>query len=156
MKQTKISYWLKGLVIVLAIMGILLFGGLTCCAFYLKNTQPDNSLWTFVFFTWYTAALCYVVLIEFWKVCTQIGKDNSFSLENTRAFHHMTICGIAAGIGFTVRLVWLFVCGAITVSGAVFIVTEIILSGIFAVLCEALSRLVQNAYEVKQENELTI
>lgn len=156
MRQTKISYWLKGLVIVLAIMGILFFGGLTYWAIYIKNGQPDNLLWTFVFFAWYTAAFCYVILIEFWKVCTEIGKDNSFSMENTRAFHHMGLCGIAEAVGFAARLLWFFVCGAATLPIAIFIIAEIILSLIFMILCEALSRLVQNAYEVKRENELTI
>lgn len=156
MKQTKISYWLKGLVIVLAVMGILFFGGLTCYAFHMKNEQPDNALWTFVFFAWYTAIFCYVILIEFWKVCTEIGKDNSFSLENTRAFHHMGLCGIAEAVGFAARLLWFCVCGAATFPIAVFLIAELLLSLMFLILCEALSRLVRNAYEVKRENELTI
>ncbi len=149
MKQTKISYWLKGLVIVLAAMGILFFGGLTYYVIYMEYSG-------LVVFVWYTAAFCYVILIEFWRVCTQIGKDNSFSMENTRAFHRMGLCGIAEAAGFAVRLLWLSVCGITTFPVAIFIIAEIILSLIFFILCEALSRLVQNAYEVKLENELTI
>jgi len=36
MKQTKISYWLKGMTILLAVMGIFFFGALTAYAFQLK------------------------------------------------------------------------------------------------------------------------
>lgn len=156
MKQKKISYWLKGLAIVLAVMGILLFAALTGYAFYLKSENPGNPRWGFVFFSWFTAVFCYAILIEFWKVCTEIGKDNSFSLENTAAFHHMGLCGIAVAAGFLVRMIWIFAIGQMNLLNAVFIICEIILSGVFTVLCEALSKLIQNAYEVKRENELTI
>lgn len=36
MKQTKISYWLKGMTILLAVMGVFFFGALTAYAFQLK------------------------------------------------------------------------------------------------------------------------
>jgi hypothetical protein len=156
MKQTKISYWLKGLVIVLAIMGIVIFGVLTCYGFFLRSQQPDSRMWTFIFFTWYTAALCYLILFEFWKVCTEIGRDNSFSMENSLSFHHMGFCGIAGAAGFLVRILWFSLCGLLTPPMAGFHILELLICWIFTVLCEALSQLIQNAYEVKRENELTI
>jgi hypothetical protein len=156
MKQTKISYWLKGLVIILALMGIAVFGGLTFYGFFLRNQQPDSRMWTFVFFTWYTAVLCYLILFEFWKVCTEIGRDNSFSMENSLYFHRMGLCGIAGAAGFLVRILWFALCGLLTPPMAGFHILELLICGIFMVLCEALSQLIQNAYEVKRENELTI
>jgi hypothetical protein len=156
MKQTKISYWLKGLVIILALMGIAVFGGLTFYGFFLRNQQPDSRMWTFVFFTWYTAVLCYLILFEFWKVCTEIGRDNSFSMENSLYFHRMGLCGIAGAAGFLVRILWFSLCGLLTPPMAGFHILELLICGIFTVLCEALSQLIQNAYEVKRENELTI
>lgn len=156
MKQRKISYWLKGLVIVLAVMGILLFSAITWYGFCMKNTDPGNPLWGFIFFSWITAAFCYTILYEFWTVCTEIGKDNSFSMENAHAFHHMGICSTAAAAAFLVRMVWIIFIGKITPLIVVIILCEIFFCGVFTVLCEALSRLVQNAYEVKRENELTI
>ena len=132
MKQTKISYWLKGMTILLAVMGIFFFGALTAYAFRLK--AQGNVLWGWVGFSWYIAVLCYLILFEFWRVCTQIGKDNSFSLENAKYFHHMGLYGIGGILGFG----------------------EILIAAIFTILCECLSRLVQYAYDVKRENELTI
>lgn len=156
MRQTRISYWLKGIVILLGLMGIAFLGGLTAYAFYLKANEPGNLFWTFIFSSWYTAALCYGILIEFWKVCTQIGNDNSFSQENARYFHRMGMCGALGAIGFIARLCYLAAEGALTIPFAVFGVAETLVALIFVVLCEALSRLILNAYEMKQENDLTI
>jgi hypothetical protein len=156
MRQRKISYWLKGITILLGVMGIIFFGGLTCCAFWQREQEPKNLLWTFIFSSWYIAVLCYGVLIEFWKVCTQIGRDNSFSGENARCFHRMGMYGALAGAGFTVRLVYLAIEGALGLLFAAFTIIEILVALIFLVLCEALSQLILNAYEMKRENDLTI
>jgi hypothetical protein len=156
MRQRKISYWLKGITILLGVMGIIFFGGLTCYAFWQRELEPENLLWTFIFSSWYIAVLCYGVLIEFWKVCTQIGQDNSFSCENARCFHRMGRYGTLAAAGFTVRLVYLAIEGALGLPFAAFTIIEILVALIFLVVCEALSQLILNAYEMKRENDLTI
>jgi hypothetical protein len=156
MRQKKISYWLKGMDVLLGVMGLIFFGGLTFFALELKELDPESLFWTFIFSSWYTAVLCYGILIEFWKVCTQIGRDNSFSVENARSFHRMGLCGALGIAGFVVRLVYLLAEEALTFPVGVFTVAEILIALVFVVLCEALSRLVTNAYEMKQENDLTI
>lgn len=157
MKQREISYWLKGLDVVLAMMVLAFFVG----ASYAKVSMPDlfykvDSTIAFNIFAWFTAICIFIVLFEFWRICTQIGRDNSFSLENSKSFHHMTICGIAAAIGFICRIIWILVTQCITPVSAIILTVEIILSIMFAILAEALSKLVLNAYEVKHENDLTI
>ena len=97
------------------------------------------------------------MLIEFWKVCTQIGADNSFSVENAKCFHRMAIYGGCAGAGYAVRLIWWLVAIRGAHAEIAFLsIGEILLSLVFIVLCEALSKLISYAYEVKHENELTI
>lgn len=103
MKQTKISYWLKGMTILLAVMGIFFFGALTAYAFRLK--AQGNVLWGWVGFSWYIAVLCYLILFEFWRVCTQIGKDNSFSLENAKYFPYMLLCKFSDVSAFFIQLI---------------------------------------------------
>lgn len=154
MKQTKISYWLKGMTLLLAVMGIFFFGALTAYAFQLK--AQGNVLWGWVGFSWYIAVLCYLILFEFWRVCTQIGKDNSFSLENAKYFHHMGLYGIGGILGFAARMIWVAAVGKADIYKIVFVIGEILIAAIFTILCECLSRLVQYAYDVKRENELTI
>lgn len=157
MKQHKISNWLKGLDIILAIMLVAFFVGATIATHMEKNAFYEvKSQTVFIVFIWYTAACCFIVLLEFWKVCTQIGNDNSFSIENSHSFRLMAVCGIAASAGFAIRLIWLIATACITPLSFLIILTEIILGLMFAVLAEAMSRLILNAYEVKHENDLTI
>lgn len=66
------------------------------------------------------------------------------------------MCGVLAIIGFAIRLLYLAVEQALTMQFGIFVVAEILIALVFVVLCEALSRLILNAYEMKQENELTI
>lgn len=156
MKQKKIANWLKAITILLGSMGIVFFSGLTWMAFELKATDERNPLWMWIFFSWYIAVLCYLILFEFWRICTQIGQNNSFSMENATYFHHMGIYSVAAIIGFAGRFLWLAAIGRIDVLNAGFSITEILLAVVFTVLCEALSRLVRYAHDMKQENDLTI
>lgn len=155
-KQIKISKWLKGLVIVLGIMGIIFFGGLTW--FILGSgkwfIQDEHHL--LVIFSWFEAILCYGVLYQFWKVCNEIGKDNSFSLENAQAFHNMAIIGVIMACGYAGRIVYDIVARMPAHIAVVFAVAMILISLAFTVVCEALSQLIKNAYEMKLENDLTI
>ena len=81
-KQKKISNWLKGLDILLSLMVLTFFVGVT----YAKLNIPDlsyriESANVFLMFAWIVAICIFVVLFEFWKACTQTGMDNSFSIE---------------------------------------------------------------------------
>ena len=156
MKQKKICRWLKGLTVLLGTMGVAFFGGVTVLACYMRQQNPQDPVWSVVFFSWYTAVLCYGVLFQFWNVCTQIGRDNSFSLENVRSFHRMAMLGVAAGAGYLVRMVYLIAAGGFRWPAFLYNLALILLSVVFVTLCEALSQLVRNAYEVKRENELII
>ncbi len=156
MKQHMISQWLKGLVILLGILGILFFGGLSVVAFWLRDSFDLSRTWIFIFYSWYTAILCYGVLFQFWKVCNEIGADNSFSMENAQAFRKMGMLGIAAGVGYVARMLHFIIIGEVYWWSILYPVLLILLSVIFVILCLALSALVKNAYEVKLENELTI
>lgn len=151
MKQRQISYWLKALCILLGIMGIFFFGALTAYAGFLLTDDPANPLGYFIVFTWYTAILCYGVLFLFWKVCTQIGDDNSFSLENARAFRRMGFLGIAYMIGHIARYIWLFFLQGIQIKATILTISMLLVALIFVVLCECLSQLIKGAYEMKQK-----
>lgn len=156
MKQHKISKWLKGIAISLATLGFIFVVGVTIFAFLKRELHPVSSIIGFPFFTWYTLAICYVVLFQFWKVCAEIGKENSFSMQNANAFHKMSLGGIFLGIGFIAKFFLILFFGSLGFVYGLFIICEIIASIVFVILCEALSKLVLHAHEMKQENELTI
>lgn len=156
MKQHKISKWLKGVAISLAILGTIFVIAVTIFSFLKTEIHPVGSIIGFPFFTWYTLAVCYTILFQFWKVSKEIGNDNSFSNENVRAFHKMSIGGILLAIGFFSKFCLILFWGNLGFIYGLFIVFEILASIVFIVICEALSKLILHAYEMRQENELTI
>lgn len=156
MKQKKISKWLKAIAYFLVVTGTLFVIGVTIFAFINPEKHPVGSIIGFPFFTWYTIVFCYGIMFQFWKVATEIGKDNSFSPENAKSFHKMFIAGIFLAIGFIAKFCLLLFAKNLGLLYGMFIALEIIGSIVLIVLCEALSKLIQNAYEIKQENELTI
>lgn len=104
----------------------------------------------------FIACLCYMALGNFWKICTQIGNNNSFCKENAQSMKNIgklafvVLIMILAGtifllmIGF-LNAAWFFIC----------LFTAFVACGI-AVICFALSKLIENAAIIKEENDLTI
>ena len=114
---------------------------------------------------WYWPGLiyCWVVLLpgfaglwEFWKICVQIGRDDSFSQENARSLFRICLlaltmaallaAGVAAlcllGMGLPALLIAMLGFGAAC--------------ALVALLANALSQLVRRAAAIKSENDLTI
>ena len=76
-------------------------------------------------------------------------------MENATAFHHISLCGGAIVLGFVAE----FIMACVTYASApllIFIGFKIAAFLIFIILCEALSKLIFHAYEIRRENELTI
>ncbi len=156
MRQLRLSFVLKGIVITLAILGILYVIGVPLIADYMNISIPGDIFFGFNLFSWWTLLFCYIILFLFWNVCTQIGKGNSFSKENARAFHRISMCGNAILLGFVAEFIWALIRDYLTVPSILFICFKTIVFIIFAVICEALSKLIYHAYEIRQENDLTI
>ena len=147
MKQQKIANWLKGIVIFLAILGIVYGVEISFLPMYMAYSH---------IFHWWMLLFCYIILFLFWNVCTQIGKGNSFSLENATAFHQIGLCGGAIVLGFVAEFTWVCIKNCFSIPLLIFIGFKIAAFIIFIILCEALSKLIFHAYEIRQENELTI
>ena len=121
MKQQKIANWLKGIVIVLAVLGVLYSIGVHLLPRYIDMETPGNIYGGFNLFSWWTLLFCYIILFISWNVCTQIGKGNSFSKENATSFHRIGLCGIAILFGFVVEFVWAYIMDYLTVPSIAFI-----------------------------------
>ncbi len=159
MKQKSITYLLKGVTIFIALLGLIFFGGATAYAYIFKPDYNDPVpiyLRQNIIAIWITAVFCYLILFFFWRIVTEIGKDNSFSLENTKNFKYMAVCGICLVIEYIGRIVVWLIQGNIELIPLSYTLLKILVFIIFVILCFAMSKLVQNAYEIKQENELTI
>lgn len=155
-QQQKICNYLKALTVVLVILVLAFFTGATLYAFHVKKLLYGDFIWTFIFFSWFIAILCILTLALFWKVCTQIGNDNSFSLENAMYFHRMALLGVIAGVSYLVRPVYYGIMKCFRIETLVYSIFLALACAAFFILCEALSKLIRNAYDIKQENDLTI
>ena len=154
-KQKQIAKWLKGLCIFLVVAGAAFFVGLLMLKIWgLYPIVKELNHWVLCF-SGFMAILYFGVLYQFWKVCTEIGNDNSFSLENAQSFHRMAAYGIASFVSYMVRIIY-FIVTAFSSYGILYALVMGILSLVFVVICEAMSQLIRNAYEVKLENDLTI
>lgn len=156
MRQKQLSYWLKAIVIILAVLGAAYIGGVVYISKISDSIAPGNIVLGLNIFSYWTILFIYVILIFFWNVCTQIGRGNSFSLENAATFHKMTLCSGLIILGFVAEFVWAVIKDYLTLPSVAFICFKTVLFLAFAVLCEALSKLILHAYEIRKENDLTI
>ena len=140
MSQKQVAGWLKGITLSIAGMGLLFFGLVVpYLAWDMAVTYPDYAALRIpgILYGWGIAVFCYAILYQFWKVCVQIGRDNSFSGEN-------------AGILFLVAK------RALGPAFLIFMILLIFINVVIAVLAAALSHLIYKSYEMKQDAELTI
>lgn len=89
MQQKEISRWLKAITIVLALMGAVFFLYIMPVLAMSWRDVDESLAYLFMpglLYGWCIAVICYAILYQFWKVCVQIGKDNSFSKENAKCF----------------------------------------------------------------------
>lgn len=156
-KQRKISVWLKGLCIVVGIMITAYFAMKIWISTRDIGLYPGWQIYAGIGLSGLVLVMCGLILRRFWKVCTEIGNDNSFSLENVENFKRMALIGGICMAQYLVRTIIVLTADAeLAIFRLVILVGLVLLSGIFVVLCEALSQLIRNAYEVKHENDLTI
>ena len=149
MRQHRISNWLKGLTINIGILGLFVFGALLLYELYTQK-------YLYVAFTIFTSVICYYILFQFWKVCFEIGNDNSISMENASSFHKMAIGSGSLSVCCFIKLLCHSFMGDLIIYSGILFLFEIVGGLILVVLCEALSKLIANAYEMKMENDLTI
>lgn len=159
MKQSEIAKWLKAISIAIAIMGIFFFFLVVpILAGQMKTEYPEVAFlyWPGLCYGWLIAAGCYYILYQFWKVAKEIGNDNSFSLENCSSFVKMSRMALIMALIWFIGLLILSICKWMNPGILILMLLAIFISLVISILTAALSHLIRKAYEMKQENELTI
>ena len=159
MKQMEVSKWLKVITVLTGIAGrFLFFLVMPVMAHDIAVMYPEAAylLWPGMIYGWGIGVICYAILWEFWKVCVEIGRDNSFSAENARAFAVISRLALVLAVVWFAGVVFLALVHALGAALAFFMLLIAFVSVVVAVLSAALSHLVYKSYEMRQENELTI
>lgn len=159
MKQSNLSKWLKFITIAVGIMGAIVFfliipseGRMIAKA----NPEYSYCYWIWLSFIWVMAVPCYLVLVYFWKICNQIERDNSFSLENAKSLTRISQLAIFDTIICFFGNVILLLMG-ISHPVVIILFLFVIFAGVaVAVVSAALSHLVEKASTIQEENNLTI
>lgn len=159
MKQSEIARWLKVITCAIGILGAVFFFFLVpILAEEMKQGYPEAAFlyWPGLIYGYVIAAGCYAILYQFWTVCREIGRDNSFSKENAAAFKKISRLAVALAGVWSAGFAGLIIIGYVQPAIMLFIIFAVFLSFVVAICAAALSHLVWKAYELRQENELTI
>ena len=110
MQQKEISRWLKAITIVLALMGAVFFLYIMPVLAMSWRDADESLAYLFMpglLYGWCIAVICYAILYQFWKVCVQIGKDNSFSKENAKCFRNISHFALLLAVVWFAGIVFL-------------------------------------------------
>ena len=159
MDQKKLSNWLKGIIIGMAVCGAVIF----FIVFPVMGTDvlksyPEFSgwFWPWLIFLWIVGIPCYVVLTYGWSIASEIGKDRSFTMKNAESLKKIMVTAVAdTAVFFVGNLVFLFL--NMNHPSVVLASLFVCFAGIsVGVVAGALSHLVQKAAVIQEENDSVI
>ncbi len=159
MKQKFFAKWLKGIILGVAVCGLIVyFHVLPILGQLIVAYDPAASycFWPWLWFLWLSGIPCYLVLFFGWKVITNVGQDKSFSVENARLLKWISLlAGIDAAFFFLGNLILLFL--NMNHPGVAIASLFVEFVGIaVAVAAAALSHLVDKAAVLQEQSDLTI
>lgn len=143
--------------------GIALLGGCLMMFVYapirgsqLKQVYPGAAhlYWPGLILFWVFGGLLLAALIQYWKICENIGDDRSFCPENAARMKTISVLLLAAAALCAVPTV-LFLMYGITAAWAEFAVFGMA-SLAMGMLAYALHRLLKSAADLQAENDLTV
>lgn len=159
MKQTSLEKWLKGILIGVAVCGLIVYALVLPemgQALLVGREELKGYFWPWLVFLWMTGVPCYAALACAWRIAGNIGADRSFSLANAKLLKR--IAGLAVGDAaffFLGNLVFLF----LDINHPSVVLSSLLVefAGVaVAVAAAALSHLVQKAAALQEQSDLTI
>ena len=159
MELKALEKWLKAILIGVGLCGIVLYFVIFPSlgqSFAYSNPEYSFCYWPWLIFLWVSGIPCYVVLFIGWKIATNIGNDKSFSMANVDHFKRITwLAAIDTAYFFVGNVVFLFMNMShpgVTLGSLIVVFIGVAITVASAVL----SRLVKNAVDLQEQNELTI
>jgi len=164
MTQKSLAKWIQGILLgfgafgLFFCAGVIYFGIIPIIGKDIVYSHPEFS---YMFTPWMvflllTAVPCYIFLFLGWKISKNIMNDNSFSRENASYLKKMAYLALGDTVFFFLGNILYFLLG-MNHPGMLLGSLVIDFLGVsVSVGCAALSHLVQKAYELKAENDLTI
>lgn len=155
MKQKELSILLR-VIIAICALAALVFGAFVCITASKSILLDHNWESVYLSLTVLLFVPLFAALWELWRIFTEIGRDNSFCLENALRLRRVSFYAVADTILELISAVLLL---SLDASHFVWLPVKLLLMlvGIaMAVACAALSHLTRKAALLKDENDLTI
>lgn len=159
MTQKTIAGWLKGIIIGVALCGLVIYAlvipsvGLSVAA---ANPEFTNCYYPWLIFICITALPFYAALVLAWKVAANIGRDRSFTMENARWIKSIAVLAVADAMFFFIGNVVLLLLN-MSHPGIALLSLIVVFAGIaIAIASAALSYLVKKAALLQEQSDWTI
>ena len=112
--------------------------------------------WPCLIYGWVVLLPGFVGLWEFWKICVEIGRDNSFSQKNARSLFRICLLALTMAALLAAGVAALCLLGMGLPALLIAMLGFAAACALVALLANALSQLVRRAAAIKSENDLTI
>lgn len=140
-------------------LGIVLFGVVAPKVLgtygYVLEGRGNTGYYADLVFVEAVGVLCFLSLWQAWKICKEIGRDNSFSHENVKSLRmiakFMTAAYVLMAIGFIVCAIFHDSMVLLGLSAL-----GVCIALIFALFASAMAQLIEAGAALKDENDLTI
>ena len=112
--------------------------------------------WPCLIYGWAVLLPGFAGLWEFWKICVEIGRDNSFSQKNARSLLRICLLALTMAALLAVGVAALCLLGMGLPALLIAMLGFAAACALVALLANALAQLVRRAAAIKRENDLTI
>ncbi|BAL01437.1 hypothetical protein OBV_42380 [Oscillibacter valericigenes Sjm18-20] len=159
MNQSSLSKWLKWIIIVVGLSGLLVY--VWVIPSFGQMLAVEYPEFAYCYLPWMiligvTGIPCYVALAFGWRIAKSIGENRSFSIENAKLLKRIAILAVAdTGLFFVMNIVYLLLNmnhPAFVLMSLIVLVIGIAISAVSA----ALSHLVRKAADLQEQSDLTI
>ena len=112
--------------------------------------------WPCLIYGWVVLLPGFAGLWEFWKICVEIGRDNSFSQKNALSLFRICLLALTMAALLAVGVAALCLLGMGLPALLIAMLGFAEACALVALLANALAQLVRRAAAIKSENDLTI
>ena len=148
---------LKLACVLTALMGVALFFFVAPAVVMDYASHREPRFWIDLIYIWIVGTLSFAALGQAWKICVEIGRDNTFSEINARGLVRISrLMGTACALMAVGLAVLLFgrgqpepVLEGLTALGA-------LIALVLALFASAMAQLIRAGAALKDENDLTI
>ena len=159
MTQISFSLWMKTIVIMLGICGVILFG--FTAPFIGLDFAHNYPEYAYCFTPWLvflliTAIPCYNVLVLAWKIATSISKDSAFTDKNSVRLKNVSILSLLTSAYMFLGNVIFLVLNMNHPSIFLAICLIVFVGVAISVASAVLSYLVKKAAKLQEDSDLTI